>query len=155
MKVLIIPSNLEANYGSFHFIRYSFGFRYWLARFVFVLIFFVLVLAITGQQIRASSLSPGDVPTADDIAARYLPGWEPVLIATITLGSLLLIYEYLQLLYLSDYLRYGCIDIIVMRTGSFACCVMHSIDIGLQSLLDRFTTFLACWLFYFLSVVVP
>ncbi|KAF9352322.1 hypothetical protein BGX34_012212 [Mortierella sp. NVP85] len=66
---------------------------------VFILVFFVLVVIITVQQIRVSSLLIDQVPTPDEIAARYLPGWQPVFIATIAIGFLLIIYELLQVKY--------------------------------------------------------
>jgi hypothetical protein len=62
-------------------------------------VFFILVVIITAQQIRVSSLPSGHVPTTDELAAQYLPGWQPVFIVTIAIGFLLIIYELLQMKY--------------------------------------------------------
>ncbi|KAF9351292.1 hypothetical protein BGX34_000686, partial [Mortierella sp. NVP85] len=70
---------------------------FWLLRFMVVLIYFILVLTITGQQIRVSTPSIDHKPTQDEIDDRYLPGWHPAFYLTITIGCLLLIYEFLQM----------------------------------------------------------
>jgi len=89
--------------------RYKYGRFFWAIRFTVVLIFFILVLAITVQQIRVSTApTAGEVPTVDEIAARYLPEWRPVFQAVIAIGSMLLVYELLQMTYYpSEYFRYA------------------------------------------------
>ncbi|KAF9931776.1 hypothetical protein BGZ65_004715 [Modicella reniformis] len=72
---------------------YKFGFKYWSRRFFLVLMFFILMMIITAKQISVSAVKKGEVPTADEIAARYLPGWRPVFIVTIVLGLILCAYE--------------------------------------------------------------
>ncbi|KAF9345768.1 hypothetical protein BGX34_004504, partial [Mortierella sp. NVP85] len=62
------------------------GLYFWYMRFMVVLTFFILVMAITAKQIQVSTLSDGDAPTADQIAARYLPEWRPIFKATIGIG---------------------------------------------------------------------
>jgi len=64
-----------------------------------VLVFFILVLAITGRQIHVSRLPAEGEPTAAEIADRYLPGWQPVLILTIVIGILLIMYEVMQMVF--------------------------------------------------------
>jgi hypothetical protein len=72
-----------------------------------VLIYFILVLTITGQQIRVSTPSIDHKPTPDEIDDRYLPGWHPAFYLTITIGCLLLIYEFLQMKFSTwKYFRY-------------------------------------------------
>ncbi|KAF9342449.1 hypothetical protein BGX34_008129, partial [Mortierella sp. NVP85] len=78
---------------------YKYGRFPWAMRFTVVLIFFILVLATTVQQIHVSSVPSGQVPTPDEIAARYLPEWRPVFLAVIVIGSTLLVYELLQMTY--------------------------------------------------------
>ncbi|KAF9969628.1 hypothetical protein BGZ65_011754, partial [Modicella reniformis] len=53
---------------------YTFVIKYWLRRFVVVLIFFIFMMVITAKQIAVSSREPGENPSEDEIAARYLPG---------------------------------------------------------------------------------
>ncbi|KAF9936514.1 hypothetical protein BGZ65_002318, partial [Modicella reniformis] len=74
----------------------KYGMHYWLLRFSLVFLFFILVLVITAKQIAVSSVSN---PTADDIAARYMPEWRPVFIVTIVTGLLLIAYELMQMKY--------------------------------------------------------
>ncbi|KAK3824529.1 MAG: hypothetical protein J3Q66DRAFT_92536 [Benniella sp.] len=69
------------------------GFKVWSERFVFVLIFFILVLSITREQISVSTVPYGRAPTADEIAARYLPKWQPAFIGAIVFGILLSLKE--------------------------------------------------------------
>ncbi|KAF9999627.1 hypothetical protein BGZ65_005054, partial [Modicella reniformis] len=78
---------------------YTFVFKYWLARFVLVFMFSLLMMAITAKQISVSSLKKDQVPTADEIAARYLPGWHPAFLAVIPFGLVLLAYEVWQMIY--------------------------------------------------------
>ncbi|KAK3824653.1 MAG: hypothetical protein J3Q66DRAFT_325657 [Benniella sp.] len=73
------------------------GIYFWLLRFIVVLIYFILVLTITGQQIRVSTPSIEHKPTQEELEDRYLPGWHPAFYMTITIGCLLLIYEFLQM----------------------------------------------------------
>ncbi|KAF9961094.1 hypothetical protein BGZ65_011228, partial [Modicella reniformis] len=68
---------------------YKFVIKYWLVRFVLVLVFFILMMAITAKQISVSSVKEGEVRTQDEIAARYLPEWRPVFIAVIPFGLML------------------------------------------------------------------
>ncbi|KAF9350680.1 hypothetical protein BGX34_001039, partial [Mortierella sp. NVP85] len=75
------------------------GLYFWSLHFVAVLVFFILVLAITGRQIHVSRLPAEGEPTAAEIADRYLPGWQPVLILTIVIGMLLIIYEIWQMVF--------------------------------------------------------
>ncbi|KAF9342604.1 hypothetical protein BGX34_007907, partial [Mortierella sp. NVP85] len=75
------------------------GLYFWYMRFVVVLTFFFLVMTITAKQIQVSTLSNGDAPTADEIAARYLPDWRPVFMVTIAIGMLLILFELLQVAY--------------------------------------------------------
>ncbi|KAF9967061.1 hypothetical protein BGZ65_000152, partial [Modicella reniformis] len=56
---------------------YKFVIKYWFMRFILVLVFFILMMAITAKQIAVSSREPDEVPTPDKIAARYLPEWRP------------------------------------------------------------------------------
>jgi len=94
-------------------------------RFTVVLVFFILVLAITVQQIRVSSVSSGRVPTADEIAARYLPEWRPVFQAVIAIGSTLLVYELLQMTsHPSEYFRYAA-DFIDRKVRGCAISITH------------------------------
>ncbi|KAK3824674.1 MAG: hypothetical protein J3Q66DRAFT_435916 [Benniella sp.] len=74
------------------------GLYFWSAHFIVLLIFFISVLTVTGHQIHVSKLPlDGSPPTAEQIAARYLPGWQPAFYLTITIGLLLAMYELLQL----------------------------------------------------------
>ncbi|KAF9952033.1 hypothetical protein BGZ65_005583, partial [Modicella reniformis] len=57
---------------------YKFGIKKYLKGSIIRLTFFILMMIITGKQISVSSVKKGEVPTADEIAARYLPGWQPV-----------------------------------------------------------------------------
>ncbi|KAF9345015.1 hypothetical protein BGX34_005105, partial [Mortierella sp. NVP85] len=85
---------------------YKYGRFFWAIRFTAVFVFFILVLAITVQQIRVPNVPSGQVPTTDKIAARYLPEWQPVFLAVIVIGSTLLVYEFLQMTYYpSKYFR--------------------------------------------------
>jgi hypothetical protein len=61
-------------------------------------VFFISVLTITGRQIKVSKLpEDGIKPTSDEIAARYLPGWQPAFYLTIAIGLLLITYEIMQM----------------------------------------------------------
>jgi hypothetical protein len=63
-----------------------------------LLTFFILVLTITGRQIEVSKLPPdGSEPTLEQIAARYLPGWQSVFYVTIVIGLALVAYEVMQM----------------------------------------------------------
>ncbi|KAF9344391.1 hypothetical protein BGX34_005737 [Mortierella sp. NVP85] len=63
-----------------------------------LLTFFILVLTITGRQIEVSKLpTDGSAPTEAQIAARYLPGWQPVFYFTIVIGFILVLYELMQM----------------------------------------------------------
>jgi hypothetical protein len=76
-------------------------------RFCFVLIFFVLVLVITAQQIVVSTMWQGEAPTPEEIAARYMPEWRPVFMVTAAMGLLLVLYEALQFTYSPlEYIKY-------------------------------------------------
>ncbi|KAK3824533.1 MAG: hypothetical protein J3Q66DRAFT_383963 [Benniella sp.] len=74
------------------------GLYFWSIHFMAVLLFFILVLAITGQQIRVSTPSIDHKPTADEIADRYLSGWHSVFFLTIVVGCLLILYEFMQMM---------------------------------------------------------
>jgi len=64
-------------------------------------------MTITAKQIQISTLPDGDAPTADEIAARYLPKWRPVFMVTIAIGMLLIMFELLQAAYSPrKYFRY-------------------------------------------------
>ncbi|KAK3824541.1 MAG: hypothetical protein J3Q66DRAFT_325332 [Benniella sp.] len=78
---------------------FTIGLYFWSIRFMVLLLFFILVVIITAQQIRVSSPPSDHDPTADEISARYLPGWQPVFIVTIAVGFLLIIYELFQVKY--------------------------------------------------------
>ncbi|KAK3824675.1 MAG: hypothetical protein J3Q66DRAFT_419306 [Benniella sp.] len=74
------------------------GLYFWSAHFIVLLVFFILLLAITGRQIEVFKLpSDGSPPTDAQIAARYLPGWGPVFLVTIAIGLALIVYEFMQL----------------------------------------------------------
>ncbi|KAF9352088.1 hypothetical protein BGX34_000179 [Mortierella sp. NVP85] len=73
------------------------GAYFWSAHFIVLLVFFTSVMTITGQQIQVSKLPITRDPTADEIAARYLPGWRPAFYLTIAVGLILTIYEILQM----------------------------------------------------------
>jgi len=74
------------------------GLYFWSAHFIVLLIFFISVLTITGQQIHVSKLPPNNEPPSDaETEARYLPGWQPAFYLTITIGIILTMYELLQL----------------------------------------------------------
>ncbi|KAK3824536.1 MAG: hypothetical protein J3Q66DRAFT_435804 [Benniella sp.] len=75
------------------------GLYFWSIHFMVVLLFFILVLAITGRQIHVARLPTEGEPTAAEIADRYLPGWQPVLILTIVIGMLLIMYEVMQMVF--------------------------------------------------------
>ncbi|KAF9291458.1 hypothetical protein BGZ68_003878 [Mortierella alpina] len=76
---------------------HKFGFKYWLSRFSTVFLFFALVSAITGLQIHtASPPRDGRVPTEDELMARYLRPWHPVIEVTIAIGFILIGYEVMQ-----------------------------------------------------------
>ncbi|KAF9567876.1 hypothetical protein EC968_003146 [Mortierella alpina] len=78
---------------------HKFGFKYWLARFSTVFLFFVLVSVITGMQIHtASPLEGGEEPTTEAIMERYLRSWRPVFEITIAIGLALIGYEVMQFL---------------------------------------------------------
>ncbi|KAF9937588.1 hypothetical protein BGZ65_001358 [Modicella reniformis] len=86
---------------------YRFVIEYWLARFVLVLVFFLFMIAITTKQIKVSSVKRGQILAADEIAARYLPGWRPVIMMAILFGLMLLAYEVWQMAYSpKKYFRY-------------------------------------------------
>ncbi|KAF9982262.1 hypothetical protein BGZ65_003067, partial [Modicella reniformis] len=78
---------------------YKFAIKYWLVRFCLVLTFFILMITITAKQISVSSVKKGHIPTADEIAARYLPEWRSVFVVTMTIGLVLLGYEVRQMTY--------------------------------------------------------
>ncbi|KAF9361081.1 hypothetical protein BGX26_005948 [Mortierella sp. AD094] len=79
---------------------HKFGFKFWLFRFCVVIIFFVLVILITARQITTSTLQKDTELTYSDLTARYLDdgGWPAVITTTIGIGSILVIYEFLQFL---------------------------------------------------------
>ncbi|KAF9952568.1 hypothetical protein BGZ65_005191, partial [Modicella reniformis] len=79
--------------ATLRFTWHKLAFYYWLPRFLAVCTFFALVMAITVQQIRVSSLKKDQVPTPDEIAARYLPQWRPVFWVTIAFGFVLIGFE--------------------------------------------------------------
>ncbi|KAK3824655.1 MAG: hypothetical protein J3Q66DRAFT_94295 [Benniella sp.] len=73
------------------------GIYFWLLRFMVVFSYFILVLTITGQQIRVSTPSIDHKPTAKEINDRYLLGWHPAFFLTIAIGGLLIFYEFMQM----------------------------------------------------------
>ncbi|KAK3824978.1 MAG: hypothetical protein J3Q66DRAFT_326588 [Benniella sp.] len=76
---------------------YTFGIRYWLGRFILVLVFFALVLITTAKRIHVSSPKDGVVPTVDEVAIRYSEVWIGVCIGVTCLtGVFLLAYEFMQ-----------------------------------------------------------
>ncbi|KAK3824658.1 MAG: hypothetical protein J3Q66DRAFT_325676 [Benniella sp.] len=101
------------------------GLYFWYMRFVVVLTFFMLVMTITAKQIQISTLTDGGAPTADEIAARYLPKWRPVFMVTIAIGLLLILFELLQVAYSPrKYFRspYNYVDLaafVIPLTGCF------------------------------------
>ncbi|KAK3824539.1 MAG: hypothetical protein J3Q66DRAFT_383968 [Benniella sp.] len=114
---------------------YKYGRYFWAMRFVVVLIFFILVVIITAQQIRVSKVSNGQVPSADEIAARYLPGWRPIFMITIAIGFILLGYEMLQMSYsLKKYFRspFNYVDLASCLFPVIGCFVFLRITPGTQ-----------------------
>ncbi|KAG0013361.1 hypothetical protein BGZ80_011124 [Entomortierella chlamydospora] len=80
---------------------HKFGFKFWLLRFSVAMIFFVLVIIITARQIYTSTLpDPITDLTYSNLISRYLDddGWPAVIMTTIGIGSILVIYEFLQFL---------------------------------------------------------
>ncbi|KAF9952884.1 hypothetical protein BGZ65_005000 [Modicella reniformis] len=75
---------------------YKFSIHFWFLRFSLSLLFFILVLVVTAKQITVSSVVN---PTTEDLAARYLPKWRPVFIATIVSAFMLIAYEVLQMIF--------------------------------------------------------
>lgn len=73
------------------------GLYFWYMRFMVVLTYFVLMMTITAKQISVSTLSYGEEPTADEIAARYLPSWRPTFMVAIGIGLFLVMFELLQM----------------------------------------------------------
>ncbi|KAF9984497.1 hypothetical protein BGZ65_000251, partial [Modicella reniformis] len=59
---------------------FKFGIKYWLARLLLALVYFILVVVITAKQISVSSLKEGEVPTSEEIEAQYLPEWRPIFV---------------------------------------------------------------------------
>ncbi|KAI8351680.1 hypothetical protein B0O80DRAFT_111011 [Mortierella sp. GBAus27b] len=87
--------------------------HYWLIRFIIVLVFFILVLITTAQQIQSSLSSNGQDPTTDGLDSRYLPDVRPAILTIVT-GTLLIMYEILQISYSpSEYIRspYNYVDL--------------------------------------------
>ncbi|KAF9981269.1 hypothetical protein BGZ65_004137, partial [Modicella reniformis] len=78
---------------------YTFVIKYWLVRFFVVLTFFILMMFITAKQITVSSVKKGQILTEDEIAARYLPNWRPIIMVSIPFGLLLFAYELWQMTY--------------------------------------------------------
>lgn len=100
-----------------HFVLYSnntrhkFGFRYWFVRFVFALVFFVLIVAITTYQITYS--------TETDIPDRYMNNWRPVIMVAVAFGVGLCGYEAMQFIYApGKYIRYVFIWMILTLSSS-------------------------------------
>ncbi|KAF9174976.1 hypothetical protein BGX20_008912 [Mortierella sp. AD010] len=80
---------------------HKFGFKFWLLRFSVAMLFFVLVIIITARQIYTSTLpDPTTDLTYSSLISRYLDdgGWPAVIMTTIGVGSILVIYEFLQFL---------------------------------------------------------
>ncbi|KAG0225604.1 hypothetical protein BGX31_007592, partial [Mortierella sp. GBA43] len=102
----------------------KFGYRYWLARFSFVVVFFILVLVITTKQIHVSTRILGSDNPAADIQARYLPEWRPVFMVTAAMGLGLTMYEFLQFVYSPRaYLRapYNYVDLAAYLSPVIGC----------------------------------
>ncbi|KAK3824676.1 MAG: hypothetical protein J3Q66DRAFT_325773 [Benniella sp.] len=81
----------------------KYGLYFWCIRFMAVVPYFVLVSAITAQQIRVSAVTSGQVPTEAELAARYLPEWRPAFYLTIAWGLALTSYEVFHMLFSTTY----------------------------------------------------
>ncbi|KAK3824534.1 MAG: hypothetical protein J3Q66DRAFT_92656 [Benniella sp.] len=112
------------------------GLYFWSIHFVVLLVFFILVLAITGRQIHVSTLPPdGREPTASEITDRYLPGWQPVLILTIVIGMLLIWYEIMQMVFSpKTYFRslFNLSDLAAYVTPVIGCFIFMSAKPGIR-----------------------
>ncbi|KAF8936994.1 hypothetical protein BGZ58_003429 [Dissophora ornata] len=76
---------------------HKFGLFYWLLRFSIVIIFFLLVLVITAQQIYSARLPEnGLAPSTEDLLGRYLTDYRPVFKGAIGFGFILIGYEFMQ-----------------------------------------------------------
>ncbi|KAG0215938.1 hypothetical protein BGX28_007164 [Mortierella sp. GBA30] len=78
---------------------HKFGLRYWLSRFLCVFVFFILVLVITGMQIKSADVEGKQFGTDEfnaEIMGRYLFDWRPVFETTIVIGFVLVGYEVMQ-----------------------------------------------------------
>ncbi|KAI8351693.1 hypothetical protein B0O80DRAFT_111232 [Mortierella sp. GBAus27b] len=104
----------------------KFGRRYWWMRFCFVLVFFVLVLVITSQQIVVSTAWQGEAPTHDELEARYMLEWKPVFMVTAAMGLLLVLYETLQFTYSPlEYIKspYNYVDLAAYLSPVIGCFI--------------------------------
>ncbi|KAG0224104.1 hypothetical protein BGX31_008191 [Mortierella sp. GBA43] len=104
----------------------KFGYRYWMIRFAFVVIFFCLVLAVTAAQIEVSTTWKGSAPTPEELQARYLPKWRPVFVTTIVMGFVLVLYEIRQLFHSADkYLKspYNYADLVAYISPIVGCFI--------------------------------
>ncbi|KAF9908496.1 hypothetical protein EC991_009760 [Linnemannia zychae] len=106
---------------------HKFGFRYWLVRFVFVLVFFLLIVTITAQQIAYS--------TGDVIFYRYMENWRPVIMVAVALGVGLYGYEAMQFIYAPrKYIRspYNYLDLSAYALAIVGCISLVNATPGIK-----------------------
>ncbi|KAG0051018.1 hypothetical protein BGZ83_004207 [Gryganskiella cystojenkinii] len=83
---------------------HKFGFKYWLVRFMVVLVFFLLVVILSARQISVStdtmpSLNTTFVGPDTYFRPRYLEDSRPIFKTMITFGALLFVHEIRQFIY--------------------------------------------------------
>ncbi|KAF9361953.1 hypothetical protein BGX34_006811 [Mortierella sp. NVP85] len=100
----------------------AFGRRYWMLRLLRKLLFFALVMIITGNRILTSSSSSVEAPIADGISVAHHPKWRSVVLTTI--GLLIIIPELNQLkISPRNYFRsvFNCMDLATHSVPVVGC----------------------------------
>ncbi|OAQ34655.1 hypothetical protein K457DRAFT_13874 [Linnemannia elongata AG-77] len=111
--------NSPAMVAPLEFKWHKFGFRYWFVRFVFALVFFVLIVTITTYQITYS--------TETDIPDRYMNNWRPVIMVAVAFGVGLCGYEAMQFIYApGKYIRspYNYFDLAAYTLAISGCILL-------------------------------
>ncbi|KAG0274449.1 hypothetical protein BGZ95_009790 [Linnemannia exigua] len=102
---------------------HKFGFRYWGFRFLFALVFFILIVTITAYQIIYS--------TGTNILDRYMDSWRPVIIVAVAFGICLCGYEAMQFIYAPrKYIRspYNYLDLAAYTLAISGCILLLNVS---------------------------